>query len=371
MKERSWYWLAALVSALSIGVVGSIWKDTVHTYKPRDNQLASQDAVQQLIAAHQEHAKGAEPAVLVPTGVFVQSLSFLNASDVNITGYIWQKYANDIPEDISRGFVLPEQVDSSSTVIEKAYQRLEEGFEVIGWYFDVTVRQPFDYSKYPLDRHEIWLRLWHQDFDRNIILTPDLQAYDSTRFGEVFGVDRELVPGGWNMEETFFRYQNGVYDTDFGIADYVGQHDFPELYFSIVVSRDFANAFVINLVPLLIVSALLFAVLMMLTEEQAAAERFGLTTMEAIATASALFFVVMLSHIQLRKEFPGTHIVYLEYFYLVTYVAILLTSLNAFLFAAGEPSQFRWVKYRNNFLVKMTFWPALLGTLALITAFKL
>ena len=190
-------------------------------------------------------------------------------------GYIWQKYDDAVPEYILRGFALPEQVLSGSTVIEKAYRRPDGNGEVIGWHFDVTLRQPFDDSRYPVDRHEVWLRMWHADFDRNVVLTPDLDAYESTREGETFGVDFAIVPGGWEINETLFEYKVGHYDTDFGISNYFGQEDFLEFHFTVVVEWSFGDAFVITLVPLLIVAGLLFAILMITTADPERAETFG------------------------------------------------------------------------------------------------
>ena len=40
----------------------------------------------------------------IPTGVFVQSLEFEDANDVFIKGYIWQKYDNNIPQNVSREY---------------------------------------------------------------------------------------------------------------------------------------------------------------------------------------------------------------------------------------------------------------------------
>ena len=271
MKDKAWWGPSALLSAALMGMIGFLWYEAVNEYVPHPGQLTNMAAVDAYLL---RHPSGAD-RVLIPTGVFIQSLHFITASDVNIKGYIWQKYSDDVPKDITLGFTLPEQVLSSDTVITEAYRRSEGEGVVVGWYFDATLRQPFDYSRYPLDRHEVWLRMWHRDFDRNIVLTPDLGAYDSTREGDTFGVDFEIVPGGWHIEETLFEYKDGNYDTDFGISNYVGQNDFPELYFTVIVSRGFVDAFVINLVPLLIVAGLLFAVLMISTSdpERAAVSR--------------------------------------------------------------------------------------------------
>jgi hypothetical protein len=365
MHKRRWWWGAAIVSAACVTVIVLAWQHKIGTYLPRAEQLDTSEVVQAQLGEYLRTTRDAP--VFVPTGIFIQSLAFLNAADVNITGYVWQKYDDTVSSEITRGFVFPEQVDSSGTVLEIAYRHREEGVEVIGWYFDATVRQPFDYSDYPLDRHDIWLRLWHADFARNIILTPDLDAYNSHSKLGIFGVDEEIVPGGWAIEDTYFHYRFHSYDTNFGITDYVGKRNFPELYYNIVVGRKFRNAFIINLVPLLVVAVLLFGVLMMVTGEQPGIGRFGLKTMDVVATASALFFVVMLAHIQLRERFAGAHIVYLEYFYLVSYIAILLVALNAYLFARRREGRYGFISHHDNFFPKVVFWPALLGTLAVIT----
>ncbi len=364
MGKRSWWAASALVSAALAGIIGLLWAHAVSDYAPPPGQLADEASVQAFLG----RGPVVDGRILIPTGVFVQSLHFVTASDVNITGYVWQKYADSVPREISRGFTVPEQVSSASTVIEEAYRRRIEDGVVIGWYFDVTVRQPFDYSRYPLDRHHVWLRLWHADFDRNVVLTPDLSAYDSTAVGKAFGLDQEIVPGGWKINETLFEYKVLGYDTNFGIGDYVGQTGFPELYFTVVVSRSFVGAFVTTLVPLLVVAMLLFAVLMMTTADPERANAFGFNTAGAIATASALFFVVMLAHIQLREQFASARIVYLELFYFTTYLAILGVTVNQYIFATGGGGRLvALVRHRDNLVAKASFWPAILLVLALIT----
>ena len=373
MSTRTWSRVAVIVGVVSICIIYITWHREVTAYHPWPGQLADQAAVDHALQEQIPPAAGDEARVLVPTGVFIQSLAFLSATDVNLTGYIWQRYSADTRGRVSEGFVLPERIDAGSTTIEEAYRRDEPGGDlVIGWYFDVTLRQPFDYAKYPLDSHRVWLRMWHRDFDRNVVLTPDLASYESTRLGEAFGLDQEIVPGGWRIEETYFSYERASYDTNFGLEGYVGQRDFPELHFQIVVHRKFINAFIINLVPLLVVFALLFAMVMTVTGDKARAEAFGFNTSGAIGTAAALFFVVMLAHIQLRESFAGAGIVYLEYFYLVAYVAVLLSCLNVYLFSAtgGGTGTHPWIlHHRDNLIPKLVFWPAILLCLAVITLF--
>ena len=363
LKQRGY--LSALICVVCVGFIGYRWYREVTTYVPNIGQLPSQEAVDAALRDGTDHPD----RVLIPTGLFIQSVEFVTANDANVTGYLWQRYADDVPETVSRGFVFPEQVASDATVIEEQYRRRVGAAEVIGWYFDVTVREPFDYSKYPLDTQDIWLRIWHKDFDRDVVLVPDLGAYDATGITDVFGVDSEIVPGGWRIEDTYFSYRRTNYDTNFGIPDYIGQRDFPELYFNVTLARSFVNAFVIALVPLFVVLILLYAVLIMATADKEKAEVMGFNATGAIGASTALLFVVMLAHIDLRREFQASGLVYLEYFYLATYAAVLGVSLNVYLFSARGGGRILDFLHRDdNLFPKLAFWPAVLLFLAVVTA---
>ena len=363
LKQRGY--LSALICVVCVGFIGYRWYREVTTYVPNIGQLPSQEAVDSALRDGTDHPD----RVLIPTGLFIQSVEFVTANDANVTGYLWQRYADDVPETVSRGFAFPEQVASDATVIEEQYRRRVGAAEVIGWYFDVTVREPFDYSKYPLDTQDIWLRIWHKDFDRDVVLVPDLGAYDATGITDVFGVDSEIVPGGWRIEDTYFSYRRTNYDTNFGIPDYIGQRDFPELYFNVTLARSFVNAFVIALVPLFVVLILLYAVLIMATADKEKAEVMGFNATGAIGASTALLFVVMLAHIDLRREFQASGLVYLEYFYLATYAAVLGVSLNVYLFSArGGGRILEFLHRDDNLFPKLAFWPAVLLFLAVVTA---
>jgi hypothetical protein len=58
-------------------------------------------------------------------------------------------------------------------------------------------------------------------------------------------------------------------------------------------------------------------------------------------------------------------VVYLEYLYFLVYGAILVVSVNSILFASRVNV---WlIQYRDNEIVKITFWPVYLGGLFIIT----
>jgi hypothetical protein len=369
--------IALLLSLAATLLIGTIWAQSGRDYSLHsqivrnaaelNKQLASKDTI--------EVRDGIKP-YLVPTGLFIQSLAFNSASDVNITGYIWQKYPSDFPEGFSRRVVFPEEVNSSSTLLREEYRIPAQvhgtDHELIGWYFDVTVRQSFDYSHYPLDHLSVWLRVWPGDFshDNQIILIPDFTAYADTS-GKRFGLDREIVQGEWEIDETFFSFNNIPYDTNFGDFRLTTRTTYKELFFNLGMQRQFINAFIINLVPLLVVALLLFASLMTISWDDQRASRFGFSTSGILGTCSALFFVVLLAHIQVRSQFAGSGLVYIEYFYLIMYGAILLTALNAYVFSLGREHGWRWLHMHDNLIPKVVFWPLLMWALAITTWLKL
>jgi hypothetical protein len=289
---------------------------------------------------------------------------------VHITGYIWQRYQNTIDDDINPkpgevGFILPEQIDLSEA--KEAYRVQYENEELICWYFDATLRQPFNYKNYPFDHKTIWVRMWAKDFSRNIVLIPDYNAYASTGLNDIFGIEKNIVLGTWTRENTFFNYHLSNYDTNFGIIEYIGQTDFPELHYNFVIKRMFENAFIVYLLPLSLVSMLLFAALLTVSRDADLSSRHGFNTSGFIAANSALFFVVMLAHIQLRGEVAGASIVYIEYFYILMYMVLVSATANTYIFSTQTAPWLAFIHYNDNIIPKISYWPIILSSLIGIT----
>jgi len=132
--------------------------------------------------------------IKIKTGIFIQSLQFFNSTEVNLSGYIWQGYQDGvhdaiIPGQSEVGFIFPEQVNSGSDIEPREVYRARNGDKgVIGWYFKATLRQPFDYSRYPFDHKTVWVHMWPKNFSSNIVLVPDYAAYKSTGASDIFGI---------------------------------------------------------------------------------------------------------------------------------------------------------------------------------------
>jgi hypothetical protein len=326
-------WLVVFSSSLLLLIgIGFIWylaqtapfrsESTIIVNKANLNRFLSTKAFE-------------EPPLFIPTGVLIESIEF-SGERVNLTGYIWQKYDDDFPNTISRGFVLPE---GESIKIREAYRRQENQKEVIGWYFEGTVHQQFDTSKYPFDRREINLFIRHND--KNVILTPDLEGYQWINPVYRPGVKPELVLPGWHLKSSFFNYR--THETG--------------LYFTVFIQRDFLNPFIGSMLPLIVVGGMVFAILLLLGKVR--------TFANVAAPLAALFLATLMAHIGLRIEMTIPDIFYVEYFYIVMYIAILAVVISYLLF--HTKSELFFIQYRDGLVAKLLFWPLILGSMLGIT----
>lgn len=298
----------------------------------------------------------------IPTGVFVQSLEFEDANDVFVKGYIWQKYDKNIPESVSRGFILPEAVDPNVTEI---YRHQDQNLEVILWYFEAKLRENFDYSKYPFDVKDVSIRLWPKDFYKNIILTPDFDAYDLMVPTSLPGLEEDFVLAGWNLKSSFFQYKLNNYNTNFGINSYIGKDNFSELYFTVILQRNFINILISNMMIIIVVLLLLFCVQILIFKNKESGENQDFTALEIVSACGAFLFIIIIDQINLRQKIITAGIIYFDYFYFILYITILLVAINAIVFACNI--KLDWIHYKNNLIPKLLYWPTNLALLLLVT----
>lgn len=370
--NHSKLWVASTLLSiiLVISLIG-LWIQ-MNQYDVEPTQLVNEQATNEYLNQNWINKAGS-PTIKIKTGIYIQSLQFLNSVDVNISGYIWQRYTDGIhdaikPKKNEVGFILPDQVNSGSDITPREVYRVRNGNdEVIGWYFEATLRQAFDHSRYPFDHKTVWVRLWAKDFSKNIVLVPDYEAYQSTGVSDIFGIKADIVLGSWERKNTYFDYRLSHYDTDFGMANYIGQIGFPELHYNFVVKRIFENAFVVYLLPLLLVAALLFAALLTLSSQAELSNRLGFNTSGFIGAAATLFFVVLLAHIQLREQFGGIGIVYIEYFYIFMYILLVAATVNTYLFSIRPKRYCGFILHGDNIYIKVGYWPFVIGSMIAIT----
>ncbi|MDX3386031.1 hypothetical protein PV682_31920 [Streptomyces niveiscabiei] len=295
--------------------------------------------------------------VVVPTGLYVESIEFTNSNNVAVSGYVWQRYPANTPKDITRGVVFPEADSSYLEDDDIAYRRTAaDGTETVGWYFSTAFRQRFDYRTYPMDRQNVWLRMWQPDFDKDVVLTPDFSAYPPWQKKEMLGTDPQMVSGEWRPMYTGFSYARYQYPTSFGLKTYDRPVSYPDLYFNMVYQRNYTGAVIGNLVPVALIALVVFASLFVTSRDQKI-ELFGSNTFAVMAFLVTMLLVVVVDHNELRSVSGDGSVMYMEYVYFAVYVLLLLVTANGVLIALDRPGEI--LTKQANLPAKALYWPIL------------
>lgn len=358
--RRLWA-VSCTFSILVAAGIGFIWYLvlTEESFKNNRNLLLSRTSIDNFLEPSIQLSKNVNrrPIVLLPTGVFIQSVKFNTANDVFLTGYVWQKYEDGVHDGISRGFIMPEGYE---VTIDEAYRYKNGSTELIGWYFEGTLRQNFDFSTYPFDNNDVWIRLWPKDFNqrdfhKNVILVPDLTGYDVLNPVAKPGLENDFVSENWEIESSFFEYKFNTYNTNFGFQERGSRKDYPELYFTIIFKRAFIGVLIAKIVPLTVVGFLIFIMLLLSRER----------SMEVVGACSGFIFILILDQISMRGQVAAKGIIYFEFFYFAIYLFILLVAMNAILL--NRERKFALIEYKNNLIPKLLYWPSIATILLIVT----
>ncbi|MFN8590654.1 MAG: hypothetical protein U0031_04260 [Thermomicrobiales bacterium] len=359
-RQTAMVWSLLLLVALGLAwraiIVSDRWSDPVGT------QITSQEALDAFLAAHPESTKRYD--YQIPTGAFLQSFEFLNSHNVEMTGYVWQYYRNDIPESVTRGVVFPEAIEEAYQATE-AWRIPRNGGVEIGWYFNGTFRQNFDYQLYPFDRQSIWLRLWHPDPQRNVLLVPDFEAYSDLDPRSLPGIENDFVYGGWDPVRSEFSYKLVSYNMDFGLGGSLDQTPLLNLYFNLSVKRDFLGPLLEHVILELAIAVLLFFLLLLIAKDRDEQDQLGLNLFDLIVAAGGLLFAVILDLNAIRNSIESQQLTYLEWIPLIIICFIVLVVLTAILRAHDWKLPF--LGYRGNLVPVLAYWPAMLGSFLVVT----
>jgi hypothetical protein len=350
------------------------------------NQLTDPATVEQHVADYSGTIGlgGGDAVIGIPTGVFIQSMDFRDSTRVYVAGHLWMHFPPQLPaayepwtsscDAQELPFIFADQVDTASDITPQLrYQATSDYGNLCGWYFEVTLRERFAYRQYPFDRKTVSLRLWTRSLLSEVLLVPDLAAYpQGTGPADLFGIDTQrIVLSSWSITNTYFNYTQTAFDTTFGIMDTDLLSTSLELNYNFVLKRSLVDSMVEHLLGVLVVLILLFATMLVGSRDPDKAERHGFNTSMVLGACSALFFVILISHIQIRSQFSGTTIVYLETFYYLTYALLIGTTVNTYYFAE-EPNRVTAIlHYRDNLVPKLLYWPIVLTYSVLVSRIML
>ena len=357
-NHRGLWLLAFIFSLLCILEIGLMWylamnSSTLDSSRNGDLVVFDRQGVFTVI----QHANTSRTALTTPTGLLLQSIEFSDANNVIITGFIWQNTSALRAEEGFPYFIFP---DSKETTIEKTYMSKDK--DIIGWHFKTTLRQQFDYSRYPFAREEVSIRVLSTDPAENLFI-PDFDSYNSLIPETLPGLGHSFVLDGWKLEKSFFSYRITSYNTDFGMRDFA-HSNVCEFHFNIDIKRNIRASFVSDLLLITIAVVLLFGILTITTKDENK-KHFGFSSHGVLAYCTTLLFTLIISHTSLRSRISIGSIIYLEYFYWIMYLAIVVVSLNSIAFASNRNVPF--IDTKDNIYIKILYWPVVLGFMLFVT----
>ena len=94
-------WMPIFLPLLFAFLLCVQWWIKDREYQPNKEQLDTKEKVESYLDKHWiSKNKDNSDVVTIPTGMYIQSLKFLNAVDVNVSGYLWQRLNAEKHKDI-------------------------------------------------------------------------------------------------------------------------------------------------------------------------------------------------------------------------------------------------------------------------------
>ena len=305
---------------------------------------------------------------IIPTGIYIRRIEFDDAYNVNISGYLWQKYDSSLVAGKEAGFLFSQTSPfAEASYVRETYRKKYDDHLLIGWDFRTTLRLNFDYGDYPFEKRNLNIEIVPNRLGSNMLFVPDPGAYKIMNPVSKPGIDKDIVIPGNNIVESYFNFNSKDFDSDFGFKSGTFVMNYPLLYFNINIRRMLLNAFVSHLIPIFVVLLMMFILLYSSskTREQKKGIFSGVGIIESLA---AFFFVLIFSHIDLRKTVETSQLMYMEYFYIVLYMMLILYVYNLISFTRRDNVLF--FDFEDNLIAKVLYWPLFLSIIYIITFLK-
>ena len=352
--------------ALAAGT-GAIWDiskqyESARRHIPMEINSKRQELAVEARVLKEAADRSAIPPVLIPTGVYLESIKFTSPMDIMLIGTVWQKFDTEKHRDVARGVIFP----GAETVRMSAPSVSQSGnTEVVRWKFQGSLRISLDYRRFPLILDSVSLPMMPKDTMGHVMLIPDLDSYPYLSASSLPGIASEVFIAGWRLKRSFFELRDWKQRTTFGLNDSFDVDNYPEFYLTIEIEKVFIHAFISFLTPLIIAFIMVFILVLLSTRDKERLEFMRTGIGFDIGVSASIFFVVVLSHISLRQRIITEDIFYLEYFYFLMYANMLWVCFHS-IFNGTHPDVVR--KMTLGLTAKKAYFPV---SFAIIFAFTL
>ena len=305
-------------------------------------------------------------AIYIPTGIIIQNLLQQSADKLEIQGILWQKYGADT-KDIKKEIGL---MNAETLKLTELYQTKDNQITTIGWSFHTILNVTFDQNRYPFNLMKLSLQLFHPNFEKNIILIPDFESYQQHEVDKNIGISKNIIlEKGLSITNSYFFYRMQENQSDFGIASSVRKQDFPELLFQIDMKQGIVNPLIAYLIPLIIISLILFYILLEISI-LTGSTRSNIERIDLLGQVGALFLALVFAHQTLRNFLKVNTVAYLECYYFVMY---------AFTFIVASACMSKRLTIATEWLhafslkiiasLRYIYWPLIFGLIFSITMY--
>ncbi len=302
--------------------------------------------------------------VEIPTGVFLYDIDFKNAYDVAIQGKVWQKIPDNFEPSNEFSFVFPQASATGISVrIRPVLKKKIKDYWLYRYDFNATIQFDFNYLKFPLNTKKLDLQLLYPNMDEHVILTPDLASYDFTDPFLKPGISDDIYMPDSEIISSFFTFHEHNFRSDLGNPEFNGLKETSVLTFNVLVKNIIISSIITYVVPIFIVAMLIF--LLPFTVNQKEGKIKEGSALSIIQAAGGFFFVLLLSHIQLRSNIETPGLTYLETFYFVMYFMLVIMSSAVLLFLKTD--KYPILEYKENLIFKLSYWPILLLSIYFIS----
>ena len=294
----------------------------------------------------------------VALGVRVDTMSFTDQGKLKLVGLVWLKNVDCSWPKKSKNCVdldkVRLEIPTAESLDMSVYSK-EPGS--VTWRFTMDIDFPLSAAVYPFERGIIPIRFTSAGYNNSYRLVPDLSAYGMMNPQTKPGLAEDLDLPGWQLFSSYFTYQGWLNTAKYNNGDPLYDGQLTELYYNIEAGRRFLNPFIADMVPIIVITALLFLVLMTMTRDEQKMNELGFNASAMLGYCSGLFFVLIVAHVYLREKLDIDTIAYIEYFYFTMYFVILSLSAAALLFTSRF-AQARAVA-RDGVMLKLLFWPVI------------
>ncbi len=304
-----------------------------------------------------EFFEASHPIILIPTAVYVDSLSFPDDTSFLVSGFISQIYPADTP--IEMGFLFPYQSTLYDVTIKEISRWQTAESTTVLWHFGVGLTTPFSTKFFPFDKRTVEITLWPKELHKNIVFFPDFLNYSTLNTIAKPGFDESVNPIGWSiLNSTFILKHTSPYEffipsqTD-ALLTYV---------FAIFLERDFLGAFLSNILVLILCIFVAFLILF-IPRDSLLDSLFA-----TISIFVGLIFIAVTNHSSLRGSLEISSFAYVEYLFISFYLLLLAITID-FILTTTTSSESK--KLDRNFLLALLYWPTLLGSFILMLSLSI